>query len=390
MSRLRASITGIGMSQVGRETHRPAMAHLADAAIEAITDAGLKREDIDGICTYPGRSDTTPGLSPLGCAEVRHGLGLTTRWHSSTHEGPAQMSPLMVAAMAVSTGQARHVLCFRALTESSSQTGSNRASVPGSTGKRAGGWLSYLLPMNAVSASTWAGWMATRYFHEFGMTREHLGAIAVNQRTNALLNSRALMRKPLTLDEYMAARMIASPLSLFDCDIPIDGACAIVISAADAARDCAKPPLHVEAMGAALRGAESWDQRADLTTMAAHDAAADLWNRTDLTPENIDVWALYDGFSIFVPLWLEALGCCEHGAAKHLIEAGELARGGRFPVNTGGGQLSAGRLHGFGHFYELCVQLRGEAGERQVAGATTGVCGMGGGFLAGTMLLRRD
>tara|TARA_R110000824_G_scaffold66431_10_gene172428 strand:+ start:4263 stop:5432 length:1170 start_codon:yes stop_codon:yes gene_type:complete len=386
----KAAVTGVGMSQIGRRTERPAMAHLVEAAKRALHCAGLTKDDIDGIATYPGKADNSPGMSPLGTGEVRNALGLKTRWHSAIPDGPSQMAPIMVAAMAVATGQARHVLCFRALTESSSQTAAQRASIPGAGKARLGGWLSNLVPAGAMSASNWAGWMAMRYFHEFGMTREHLGMVAIGERAFAQLNPLAVMQTPLTMDDYLAARMISSPLGLFDCDVPIDGACVVIVSAADAARDCAREPLIIEAMGAALGSQETWDQRTDLTTMGAHDASADMWLRTDMKPEDIDVLALYDGFSIFVPYWLEALGFCGHGEAKDFIAEGNIGPGGRFPVNTGGGQLSGGRLHGFGLLHEACTQLWGDGGGRQVANAKTAVCGMGGGFIAGSMLLRRD
>lgn len=378
------------MSDIGRNTGRPAMHHLAEAADRALTRAGLTRADIDGIATYPGKADNSPGMSPLGTGEVRNALGLKTRWHSAVPDGPAQMAPIMVAAMAVMTGQARHVLCFRALTESSSQSAGQRASVPGAGKAQIGGWLSWLVPVGAMSASNWAGWIAMRYFHEFGMTREHLGMVATGQRQFALKNPAAVLQKPLSMEDYLGARMISTPLGLFDCDIPIDGAAVVIVSAADAARDCASIPLRIEAMGSSLRSQESWDQRADLTTMGAHDSAADLWARTDFKPKDLDVLALYDGFSIFVPLWLEALDLCGHGEAKDFIAEGNIGPGGRFPCNTGGGQLSGGRLHGFGLLHEACLQLWGEADGRQVANAKTAFCGMGGGFIAGSMLLNRD
>ena len=389
MSNAKPAITGAGLSSVGRKTGRAAMSHLLEATRKALDCAGLARDDIDGICTYPGKIQSSPGMAPLGTGEVRHALGLRTRWHCAISDGPSQMAPIMSAAMAVATGQARHVLCFRALTESSSQTLDQRASVAGAGRARVGGWSSWLIAANAMSASNWAGWMATRYFHEFGMTREHLGLIATAQRRFAQMNGDAVMQAPLSLDDYRAARMISSPLCLFDCDIPIDGASVIIVSAGDAARDCAKAPLFIEAMGAAMDAHETWDQRADLTTMAAHDAAADMWARTEFKAKDVDVAAVYDGFSIFVPMWLEALGFCGHGEAKDLIAEGVIAPGGRYPVNTGGGQLSAGRLHGFGLLHEACVQLWREGGARQVKGAHTAVCGMGGGYTAGAMLISR-
>lgn len=389
MARFNAAITGIGMSRVSRGEPRPAMAHLADAALEAIADAGLDRADIDGLVTYPGRSNTSAGFSPLGTLEAGNALGLKTRWHAALPEGAAQAAPLIEAAMVVTCGMARHVLCFRALTEYTS--GKQAGSLVADGGKsRVGGWFSWYLPMNAVSATNWAGWLATRYMHEFGLTREHLGKVAVDQRRAALLNDRALMKKPLTMDEYMNARLISSPLCLFDCDVPIDGACAIIVSAADAAKDTRKTPLRIESAGAAVFGRESWDQRDDLTTMGAHDVARDMWAHSDFRPDDIDVLSLYDGFSIFVPYWLEAFGFCGHGEAPGFIEEGHAALEGRFPVNTGGGQLSSGRLHGFGLLHEACVQLWGEAGARQVKDARRAVCGMGGGPLAGSMLISRD
>lgn len=386
-----AVITGIGMSKLGRNLHRPAMDLLLDATLEALADAGLTRDDIDGITTYPGRATGSPGMSPLGVGDLRNALGLKTRWHCATPEGPAQASGIMTAAMAVATGQARHVIAFRALTESSSQTPERRASLPTGGSGRVGGWPSWLLPMYAMSATTWAAWAATRYFHEFGMTRDHLGAIAVNQRANAQRNPRALMHgKPMTLEDYHAARMISTPLGLFDCDVPIDGACVIIVSAADAARDCRKTPLRIAAMGAAMNEKETWDQQPDLTRMASHDAAADMWKRTDYRAKDVDVLQTYDGFSIFVPMWMESFGFCGHGEAKDFIAAGNSALGGSLPTNTGGGQLSAGRLHGFGHLHEACLQLWGEGGERQVPEAKVAAVGMGGGPLAGALLIARD
>src|SRR3546814_5251833 len=140
-------------------------------------------------------------------------------------------SDLVCELLSVATGQARHVLCFRALTESSSQTATRRASIPGAGRARLGGWYSYLVPANAMSASNWAGWMATRYCHEFGMTREHLGMVATGQRAFAQHNPSAVMQAPLTMEDYLGARMISSPLGLFDCDGPIDGACVVIVSA---------------------------------------------------------------------------------------------------------------------------------------------------------------
>lgn len=377
------------MSRVGRKLGVSPTLLLAEAALAAFADAGLTRDDIDGVTTYPGRTGGGSGSAPVGTVEAINALGLEVNWHSGGSEGAAQMSALMVAAMAVETGMARHCLVFRCLNESSAQASGRQA--VGAGDARIGGWLSWLVPMGAVSAANWAAMYASRAFHEFGWTREMLGAQAVWQRQCAQANPAAVMQgKPLTLDDYLAARMISDPLCLFDCDVPIDGAAAFVVSAPDAAADRPHPPLRIAAMGAGLHQPFTWDQQPDLTTMAAPDAGRTLWERTDLSPADIDVAGLYDGFSIFVPIWLEALGFCGRGEGGPFMAEGRSRTGGDVAVNTGGGQLSAGRLHGYGLLYETCLQLRGAASGRQVPEARTGVVAMGGGPLAGACLLMRD
>lgn len=385
----KVAVSGIGRSAIGRKTMVAPTRLLADAVDEALADAGLTRADIDGITTYPGRMKADTGMSPLGIHEAINALGLKVSWHSNCYEGPAQASALFIAAMAVASGVARHVLVFRCLNESSAQASGRRAIGAGE--QSIGGWNSWNVPMGAVSAVNWAAFHASRIMHEAGLKREQLGMQAVLQRENAQHDPRAVMRgKTLTLEEYLEARMISDPLCLFDCDVPIDGAVAVIMSSLEAARDCRKPPLRLMAIGAGLSEPFTSDQRRDMTTMAAHDAAAALWRNTDLKPSDVDVAGVYDGFSIFVPMWLEALGFCKRGEGGSFIQDGGTRLDGVTPTNTGGGQLSGGRMHGYGHLFEICTQLRGEADRRQVKSAAIGVVGMGGGPLAGTLLLARD
>ena len=153
--------------------------------------------------------------------------------------------------------------------------------------------------------------------------------------------------------------------------------------------------MHVRAAGTAIHGRPSWDQWDDLTTMALRDAAAHLWSNTDMTPADVDVAELYDGFSFITMCWLEALGFCAKGEAGPFVDGGErIARDGDVPLNTHGGQLSSGRLHGYGFLHEACVQLWGEGGERQVIRPggrrpEVAVAAAGGGPLAGCLLLTR-
>jgi acetyl-CoA acetyltransferase len=183
--------------------------------------------------------------------------------------------------------------------------------------------------------------------------------------------------------------MISSPLCLFDCDVPADGATALIVSRADATSGLRRTPINVDAVGTAIRGRPSWDQWDDLTTMALRDAGAMLWDRTDLRPTDVEVAELYDGFSFITLAWLEALGFCGKGEGGPFIDGGtRIALEGELPLNTNGGQLSAGRLHGYGFLHEACVQLWGEGGDRQVAGPPeVAVAAAGGGPLAGCLLL---
>jgi acetyl-CoA acetyltransferase len=217
-----------------------------------------------------------------------------------------------------------------------------------------------------------------------------MGAIAVNARRNAQLNPQAVMRKDLTMDDYLASRMISDPLCLFDCDVAVDGAVAVIVSTRDHAAGLPHAPVLFEAVGSALRGRASWDQWQDLTQTAAAGAGAHMWSRTELEPADVDVAGLYDGFSVLSLFWLEGLGFCGRGESGPFVEGGQrIALDGELPLATGGGHLSAGRLHGFGHLHEVCLQLRGEAGERQVADAQIGVTSAGAGPLASCLLLRR-
>jgi acetyl-CoA acetyltransferase len=391
-----AVISGVGQSQVGRRLYRPALDLTVEAVLRAIEDAGLTRDDIDGIATYPGNLDVPPGFSGVGVTELQEALRLELRWFAGGLESPGQLGSVVNAALAVAAGLANHVVCFRTVTEASAQGDKGRSSVTvggggrgGGRGVRMGGFMQWTLPFGAPSAANWIAMMAMRHFHEFGTTREQLAQIPLNARRNAALNPHAIYTEPMTLGDYLGVRMISEPLCLYDCDVPADGSTAVIVSRADAAPGLRRPPVGIEAVGTAIRGRPSWDQWDDLTTMACRDAAAMLWERTDLTPADVDIAELYDGFSFIALAWLEALGFCGHGEGGPFVEGGtRIARDGELPLNTHGGQLSAGRLHGYGFLHEACLQLWGEAGARQVLGdPEVAVAAAGGGPLAGCLLL---
>ena len=394
-----AVISGIGQSAVGRRLGRTGLDLTLDACLAAVADAGLTRDDIDGLATYPGMGVGTPGFAGPTTPEVQDALRLRLNWHDGGGEGPGQMRALIAACLAVGAGLARHVLVYRTVTESTAQGMGGRQGIGGAGGDaglpRFSGFLQWTLPFGAVSAVNWIALVAQRRMDEFGLTRDQLAQIALNGRRNAADNPKAIYRDPMALADYLDARMISTPLCLFDCDAPSDGSTALVVSHRDHAPDTPHPVCQVNAVGTALRGRPSWDQFDDMTTMAARDAAASMWERTDLRPADVDIAQLYDGFSFLAMVWLEALGFCGRGESGPFVEDGvTISRTGTLPINTAGGQLSGGRLHGFGLLHEACVQLRGDGGDRQVVTARGGppevaAVSNGGGPIAGSLLLTR-
>ena len=249
--------------------------------------------------------------------------------------------------------------------------------------------MSWRAPFGALSAANWIAMNATNHFHRYGTTRAALGAIAVNARRNAGLNPDAIYREPMTMDDYLGARMITSPFGLYDCDVPCDGSIALVVSAADVAPDLARPPVYVEAVGTQIIDRVSWDQGVLSHEPQTQGPAAHLWSRTSMRPADVDVAELYDGFTFNCLSWIEGLGFCGPGeAGDFLADPGRIALDGELPLNTFGGQLSAGRTHGYGYLHEAVVQLRGDGGDRQVAGARVAAVSTGGGTPGGCFLFR--
>jgi acetyl-CoA acetyltransferase len=385
----RAIVSGVGQSVIGRRLFREELDLTCEAALAAIADAGLRPDDIDGIAAYPGPIQGPPGFAGPGVYDVQDALGVDLRWHLSGAEGPAQISPVIHAALAVGAGLCRHALVYRTVTEATAAAGTGRLGI-GAGSAEIRGFAAFFIPFGAMSAANWLALYARRHMHEFGTRREHLGAIALTARRHAAFNPKAIYRTPMTMEDYLSARMVSDPFGLYDCDVPADGSTAVVVSSAETARDLPHRAVRFEAVGTAIRARPSWDQWEDITTMAARDAAAHLWSRTDLGPGDVDTAQLYDGFSFLTLAWLEALGFCSRGESGPFVEGGERIRlGGPLPLNTWGGQLSGGRLHGFGFLAEACLQLRGECGERQVPDCEVAVVGVGGGPVAGCMLLTR-
>ena len=378
----RAIISGAAQSDIGRRLHRSGLDLTVEAALRAIDDAGLTVADIDGISTYPGSGGPFGGASG---AELHEALRFSLDWRDGGLETSGQLGAVHKAALAVAAGLARHVLVFRTVVEGSG--GPMRAGGGGMGGMPPS--MQYLIPYGVTSAANWIACYARRHMHEYGTTREQLGAIAINARANAASNPSAVYTEPMTMDDYLSVRWVSEPFCLYDCDVPCDGSTAVVVSHRDYAPDTPHGAVHINAMGTAIRGRPSWDQFDDLTTMAMRDSAASLWERTELTPADVDTAQLYDGFSWLSMAWLEAFGFCGKGEGGPFVEEGHIRPDGSLPLNTWGGQLSGGRLHGFGFLHEGIMQLRGTA-NIQVPDCEVAAIGAGGGPESGALLLTRD
>jgi acetyl-CoA acetyltransferase len=382
-----AYITGIGMSEVGVRLTRSPLGLTMDAVKEAIADAGLTFEQIDGVSTYPGKMQIYMGFSPVGVEDVVEACGLKTRWHAGTAEATAQLGAIAEAAAAVRAGLARHIICFRTVYEAAALARPEEFP-PLERRKDITGNSQWVSPFGAFSAACWTAQFATRHMKRYGMTREQLAQVAINDHRNATLNPRAIVKEPLTMDKYMDARMISTPFCLYDCDRFTDVSTVVIVSAGDALDEIKSTPVRIAA-SAGSSERYSWDQA---EWAAAYPTGRDLWLNTDYTVGDLDMVQLYDGFAFQPITWLEGLGVCEVGEGHKFIEGGtRIALDGELPMNTGGGQLGWGRLHGFGYAYESVVQLRGEGGQRQVKDEPKlAVATSGGGPMAAALLLARD
>ncbi|OCB35583.1 dioxygenase [Mycobacterium malmoense] len=383
----RTIISGIGQSAIGRRLGRDPLELTAEACLAAVADAGLSLADIDGLTTYPGASQPGVGFSGASLRDIHDALGIRPNWVAGGVESPGQLGAVVDAMLAVAGGLADHVLCWRSIWEGTAQ-GAGRRKGYGSGGGRPAGMMAWQMPFGATAANLAALQIRARMLR-YDLTREQLASIAVAQRAHAARNPTAIYRDPLDLDAYLNARMVSDPLCMFDCDIACDGATAFVISRAEHIAGLDHPAVTVEALDCAHHDRFTWEGGQDITRISSRWST--IWERTDFDAADVDVAALYDGFSVFVLCWLEDFGFCPVGeSGAWIADPARISLGGQLPINTGGGQLSGGRLHGFGHLHEACLQIRGEAGLRQVDGAKLAAVGVGAANSGTTaMLLRR-
>lgn len=381
---MKAHVTGLGQTAVGKLPGTTCMGLHVTVAAEAIADAGLDWSDIDGVlCAY---SFTEPHmmLSSVFC-EV---AGLQPSFTAAMQVGGATACILtMTAAALVESGQCRHVLVV---------TGDNRLTgmPPGAAAATlaAFGHPVFEQPYGSTIPASYA-LVATRYMHEYGLTEEALAAIAVTARRHAGLHPLAHKRDPVTIADVLASPMVSTPLHVLDCCLVSDGAAAVVVSDGTTAKDLAKPPVAIVGTGQGHTH-EHVFAAPSLTDFGCQRAAKLALDRAGLTTADIDVAEIYDSFTITLAVELESMGFFARGEAGPAALRGDLTFGGRLPCNTHGGLLSfghSGAAGGMFHVVEAVRQLRGEADARQVADARTAFVHGDGGVLSAhaSMVLAR-
>ncbi|HVV31410.1 MAG TPA: thiolase family protein [Mycobacteriales bacterium] len=367
----RVAIAGVGYSDAGRRTGLSERHHAAQAAVRALSDAGLTTADVDGLTTWGG--------NPVDIAQMLGAMPL--RWHLDVAVSPAFISPAIHASWAVATGQADVVLAMRVIMQQPSQANA-AAGGPGMVFD-----AQFQHPFGDLIPAQWAGLLMNRYLHESDATEDDFARFAVVQRDYAARNDEALMRDPLTAEEYLAAPYISKPLRLLDCDYPCDSGAAVVFTTEERARDLPQKPVFVEATALSAIHDMNFELLPDMVRTAPVQCAQELWSKTDLQVSDLDCAQLYDGFSLITFQWLEALGACEPGQAGPFVRDGGTQLGGALPTNTDGGACNVGRRHGANFCIEATRQLRGQGGTRQVADAEVAVWANAVGPFAGAMLL---
>ncbi|MFP5305526.1 MAG: thiolase C-terminal domain-containing protein [Gammaproteobacteria bacterium] len=389
-ARDRCAVVGIGATEFSRDSGRSVLSLATEASRAALADAGLTAKDIDGIVGCD-QDRVTPWTlaATLGATNLAF-------W---SRTGPGGVAPSMMMGVAVGalmSGQAKAVLAFRSLNgRSEARLGSG---VPGMDGQVIGGFGSYdefYLPYGLITAGQCFALMARRHMIEFGTRPEHLAEVAMACRAAANATPHAQMHaRTMSLDDYMSARMIAEPLRLFDFCLESDGACAVVITRAERARDLRKPPVLIRAVAGGappdLRPGMMFPvvTRHDMTELGGRRAAQTLWRRAGMGPEDVDIAQIYDCFTISVLLQLEAFGFCAKGEGGPFAASGALRKGGALPINTAGGHLSEVYVHGMNGIVEAVRQLRGEA-DMQIDGAETCLCTHGPLPVGAATLFRR-
>lgn len=387
----RVVVAGTGYSRIARHVDDPIGLLAVEAAEAALDEAGLTADHVDGLANFPSAghasAGSVEGVDYVGTGFLERVLPVRNlRWQASVQPGDFISS--MIAGMhAIAARTCDVVLVWRAMHNPRER---RYGQVEGT---RASGEYEFTAPYGVGDALSRFAMPYSRYLALYGARREHMATFIVNNRLNASLNLDAVFHgRPLSVDDYLSARMVVEPFSILDCDMPVDGAGAVVLTTEANARSARHIPAYLSGhatLAVAPRIASNiiLEEHEE----AAAQAAAALWSTTELTPADVNSANLYDGFSYFTYLYLEALGFCGRGEAAEFIQDGRIEVGGSFPLNTSGGSLGMGRVHGPPQVIESVRQLQGRCGPRQIgrADAVLAVTGQPT-YSAGYLLLTRE
>ncbi|MET1082534.1 MAG: lipid-transfer protein [Burkholderiales bacterium] len=366
------AIVGVGETAYMKESGRSVLSLALEACSKALQDSGLDAGDVDGVVSFSYQNDsvgTQAIATGLHTGELRYSLDLNLG-------GQAPSFAVINAAMAIHCGMAKNVLVYRALNgRSGERVGSRRFPAPTNQ---------YRYPIGLTAYPQFIAMWAQRYLSEVGAKAEDLSAVPIAQRRYAQLNERAIIRKPLDLDTYMQSDVIVDPFRLHDCTAEVDGACAVLVTSVERARDLNHRPAVIEGAAWATGGGAGYDIGdnhlwADYTRNCQSHLRDALWSSARMSPKDVDFAEIYDCFSSSVVFGLEGLGLVGRGEALDFIRDGQTWLDGALPVNTNGGMLSEGYLHGMNTLAEAVKQLQGRGGDRQVTDAR--ICAVTSGAL---------
>jgi acetyl-CoA acetyltransferase len=363
----KAAIVGIGATEFSKSSGRSELQLALEACVAACDDAGIEPSQVNGLSTFT--METNPE------SEILRGLGIPELTHFSRIHfgGGAPCATVQYAAMAVASGVADYVLCYRAFNERS-----GRRFGAGVQGRPAGvtaeeAQFSWTSSFGVLTPASWVAMFATRMMHEYGITSEDFGRVAVADRRHAANNPAAhFYQQPITLEDHQSSRWIVEPLHLLDCCQETDGGQAILVTSVERARDLKQPAVVIEAAAQGMADDQqmmrSFNRESLVGLPEMGTCARQIWETSGLTPEDIKTAVLYDHFTPFVLAQLEEFGFCGRGEAKDFMKDGNIEIGGRLPVNTHGGQLGEAYLHGMNGVAEGVRQVRGTS-VNQVDGA---------------------
>ncbi|MCI0778336.1 MAG: lipid-transfer protein [Chloroflexi bacterium] len=382
--RNKAAIVGIGQTEFSKDSGRSTLHMALESILEALADAGLEPKDVDGVVKMAANDDVyeIDLLRSLNLPNLRF-------FNEVPHGGGAACGTIAGATAAVVSGMADVVITFRSLNERSERRFGESSAGGGMTH-----WRQYTLPHGLVTPAQWVAIFGQRYLHEYGYDTTEFGHVSVLTRKHAATNPHAMMyERPITLEDHQNSRWITEPLRLLDCCLDTDGACAAIVVSAEKAKQLKSAPAYI---AAAAQGTGSRSemmtsyQRESLARLEESEAtAAVIYPLAELEPKDIDVAEIYDPFTPMVLMQLEAFGFAERGKSPELFRDGKLELDGETPMNTHGGHLGEGYLHGFGHIVEGVRQIRGTA-VNQIANVKTCLVTSGVGVPTSAMILSKE